>query len=80
MAGITLAQAEAQLATWLNAITVLATSQEFEIETANGSRRRLRRANLAEAHEMVKYWNSQVQALTVAAAGGRIRTRYVVPE
>jgi hypothetical protein len=78
-AGITLAQAHAQLALWLAADAKLATSQEYEIEDG-GTRRRLKRTDAAVVTEKIAYWQRQVQLLTPPAAGGRRRTRYVVFE
>lgn len=74
MAGITLAQAEAQLQLYLNAMAAIAAGQSYSI----GSRS-LTRANLTEVRETVDYWNGQVKTLS-ASASGRGRTRYVVPE
>ncbi|TAK50246.1 MAG: hypothetical protein EPO23_03305 [Xanthobacteraceae bacterium] len=79
MAGITLAQAEAQLATWIAAATAVASSQQYDIDTGNG-RRSLRRADAAEIRQMIEFWDARVKQLTPAAAGGRRRVRYVVPE
>ncbi|WBL75608.1 DUF6148 family protein [Bradyrhizobium xenonodulans] len=79
MAGITLEQAQAQLATWIAASTAVAASQSYEIETGNG-RRKLQRADAAEIRQMIEFWDAQVKTLTPAAAGGRRRTRYIVPE
>lgn len=79
MAGITLAQAQAQLDAWLTASSVVATSQSYEIDTGNGSRK-LTRADAAEIRQQIAFWDSRVKALTSASAGGRRRTRYVVPE
>lgn len=79
MAGLTLANAEAQLALWLAASAAVATGQEYEIDTGNG-RRRLKRADAAEIRQQIVFWNGQIATLTSAAAGGRTRTRYVVPE
>lgn len=79
MAGITLAQAQAQLAAWLAASTAVAASQEYTIDTGSGSRR-LRRADAAEIRLQVEYWQRKVSALTPVANGGRRRTRYIVPE
>lgn len=76
MAGITLAQAEAKLATWMAADEALATSQEYEI-TVDGSKRVLRRADLAEVAKRIEYWNRKVQSLD-RAQSGRGRARYVV--
>lgn len=76
MAGITLAQAEAKLALWLAAEEALATSQEYLIEV-DGSRRMLKRSDLAEVAKRIDYWDGKVKSLTAAAAG-RPRTRYLV--
>ncbi len=79
MAGITLQQAQAQLDIWLAANTAVASGQEYEIDTGSG-RRRLRRADAAEIRQQLDYWDARVRALTPSAAGGRRRTRYIVPE
>lgn len=84
MAGITLEQAEAQLALWITANTALSTHQEYEI-SANGSQRRLRRADIGEVRENIKFWDSKARELSAAVAAGlpagsRRRIRYVVPE
>lgn len=68
MAGITLTQAEAKLATWLDAEDRVAQGQEYSI----GSRR-LRRADLAEIREQVKFWDGKVKELTRGTSGMRIR-------
>jgi hypothetical protein len=69
MAGITLAQAEAQLASWLAASTAVAGNQSYEI-----SGRKLTRANAAEIQKMVDYWNGQVIRLSRTNSGARVRT------
>ena len=79
MAGITLAQAQARLDLWLEADAGVATSQSYEIETGNG-RRKLTRADAEQIRKNIDYWQAKVTALTPAAAGGRRRTRYLVPE
>lgn len=76
---ITLDQAQEQLTTWLAANLAVSRGQEYEIDTGTGSRR-LKRADAAEIRQQIAYWNGLVSSLTVAAAGGRRRTRYVVPE
>ena len=63
MAGITLAQAEAQLTAWLAASTAVAGGQAYSI-----AGRSLTRANAAEIRESIKFWNEQVKTLT---RGGR---------
>lgn len=79
MAGITLEQAQANLDAWLAASTAVASSQSYTIDTGNGSRS-LTRANAGEIQSQITFWDSKVKALTPASAGGRRRTRYVVPE
>jgi hypothetical protein len=80
MAGITLAQAQAQLDTWLAANSAVAGNQEYEIDTGSGGRRRLRRADAAEIRQQIDYWDGKVKSLTPASGGGRRRTRYAVTE
>lgn len=67
MPEITLAQAEAQLATWLAADTTVATGQAYSM----GSRS-LTRANAREIRENIDFWNRQVQRLS-RSAGIQIR-------
>jgi len=64
MAGITLAQAQAQLDSYLAAETRVLSGQSYEI-----AGRRLNRANLAEIQGGIKIWNERVQALTQSAQG-----------
>jgi len=80
MAGITLAQAQSQLAVWLAASIAVAGNQEYEIDTGSAGRRRLKRADAAEIRQQVAFWQAKVDALTPANEGGRRRTRYVVTE
>lgn len=75
MAGITVAQAEAQLALWIAASSAVAGSQSYEIDTGNG-RRKLTRADAAEIRHQIDYWDAKVKQLT---PGARVRTTYVVP-
>lgn len=75
MAGITLAQAEAKLALWMDAEANLAASQSYEIETGNG-RRKLTRADLAEVRTTIEYWNRW--CIRLDRTGG-IRVREVIP-
>jgi hypothetical protein len=70
MAGITLAQAEAQLALYLAAEEKALAGQSYEI-----AGRRLTRANLAEIREGVKIWDERVRDLSSRTSGfGRVRT------
>jgi len=73
MAGITLAQAEAQLASYLAAETAVLSGQSYSI-----AGRELKRADLKSIRDGIEYWNGRVQALTMAAAG-RSRARTVAP-
>lgn len=77
MAGITLAQAQAQLDAWMAASTAVTSGQEYEIDTGSG-RRRLKRADAAEIRNQIEFWDNRIKALTPASAGGRRRIRYVV--
>lgn len=63
MAGITLAQAEAQLATWLAASTAVASGQAYQINTGGGNRA-LTRADAKEIREQIKFWNNFVNELS----------------
>jgi hypothetical protein len=68
MAGITLAQAEAKLALYLEAEEKVLGGQEYTI----GSRS-LKRADLAEIRSGITYWNGKVNELS--NGGGGIRAR-----
>lgn len=59
MAGITLAQAEAKLTTWMAAMDKIAVGQSYSIDA-----RTLTRANLGEVQKQVEYWDNQVKRLT----------------
>lgn len=73
MAGITLAQAEAQLAAYLAAETAVLSGQSYEI-----ANRRLTRADLATIQEGIKIWSTRVDTLSASSIGtGRVRT--IVP-
>lgn len=73
MAGITLAQAEAQLAAYLAAETAVLAGQAYEI-----AGRRLTRADLQAIQAGIDSWNQRVSSLSRGAAG-RSRARTVVP-
>jgi hypothetical protein len=73
MAGITLADAQAQLTAWLAASTAVASNQSYTI----GSRS-LTRADAREIREQIKFWDSQVKRLADSAGGG-IRVRGITP-
>ena len=70
MAGITLAQAEAKLQTWLEAEDRIASGQRYRIGD-----RELARADLAEVRKSVEYWNGKVKELQP----GQRRVRFGVP-
>jgi hypothetical protein len=74
LAGITLAQAEAQLAAYLAAETAALNGQSYRIGD-----RMLTRADLSEIRAGVDAWNARVTSLAAASAGaGRGRARTVV--
>lgn len=73
MAGITLAQAEAQLASYLAAETAVLTGQSYEI-----AGRKLTRANLAEIQKGIEIWNGRATTLAASSAGAS-RARTIVP-
>lgn len=59
MAGITLAQAEAQLTAWIAASTAVASGQAYSI-----AGRSLTRANAAEIRENIKFWDGKAKELS----------------
>lgn len=70
MAGITLAQAETQLAAYLAAETAVLSGQSYEI---NG--RKLTRADLDDIQRGISTWNSRAVSLSSGLSGrGRART------
>ncbi len=71
MAGITLTQAQAQLAVWLAADTAVAQGQSYAIGT-----RTLTRAQAGEIRTNIEFWDRQVKRLT---RGGGIRVRGITP-
>ncbi|HNQ00722.1 MAG TPA: DUF6148 family protein [Syntrophales bacterium] len=75
MAGITLAQAEAQLALWIAADTAVATGQSYSV-----GGRQLTRADAAEIRNNIIFWDSQVRKLSSSeTSGGRIIIRGGTP-
>ncbi len=73
MAGITLVQAEEQLAVWMAASTAVASKQSYRI-----GERMLTLTDAGEIRENIKFWNGMVGTLDASAAGrGRLRT--IVP-
>lgn len=73
MAGITLAQAEAQLALYLAAETKILAGQKVEIDG-----QALTRANLKDVREGMAHWDSKVKELS-ARASGSSRSRSMSP-
>lgn len=73
MAGITLADAEAQLALWLAASTAVASKQSYSIGT-----RSLTLADAGEIREQIAFWNAQICKLDRSTTGG-IKVRGVTP-
>lgn len=65
MPGITLAQAEAQLAAWLNASLAVANNQEYSIGD-----RSLKRADLEEINNSIAMWQRKVNQLQSGRGGG----------
>ncbi len=68
MAGITLAQAETQLAAWLAASTAVTSGQSYTIGT-----RQLTRVNSKEILEQIEFWDSKVKELARGGSGIRVR-------
>ena len=62
----TLEEAQGMLATWLEAERAVATGQEYSIGT-----RRLKRADLSEIAERIKFWRDEVAKLESGRKGGR---------
>ncbi len=73
MAGITLAQAEAQLALYLSAETKILAGQKVEIDG-----QALTRANLEAVQKGIDAWNARVRELA-AKTSGRGRSRTISP-
>lgn len=71
MAGITLAQAEEQLAAWLAASTATASYQSYSI-----AGRTLTRADAEEIRENIEMWNK----LVISLDRGGVRIRGMTPQ
>lgn len=67
---MTLADAQAQLATWLAASTKVAKGQSYEVAGGDGSMRRLTRVDAAEIREQIKFWEGRVSELALQASTG----------
>lgn len=70
MAGITLADAESQLAVWIAASTAVASGQSYSI-----AGRSLNRANASEIRQNIEFWDRQCKRLS----RGGIRVRGATP-
>ncbi len=68
MAGITLEQARARLAAWLEADAAVARNQAY----SDGGRS-LTRADAAEIRKNIDYWQLQVERLSSGGRGMRVR-------
>ena len=68
MAGITLAQAEAKLATWLTAEDRVAAGQSYSV-----AGRSLQRADLGEIRAAIVFWDGMVKRLSRTSPGIRVR-------
>jgi len=74
MPGITLAQAETQLALWLAADAAVASGQSYTI-----GGRSLTRANAREIRENIDYWDAKVKEISSASATGGIKIYGATP-
>lgn len=68
MAGITQAQAQAQLDAWLAASLAIAKNQSYTI-----GMRTLTRADAKEIQGLITYWEQRVQNLSRGPGGMRVR-------
>ena len=74
MAGITLAQAEAQLATWITVSEDIAANGQSTAILG----RQFTAANLSEVREQIDYWDRKARELAANSAGG-LRVRGLTP-
>lgn len=73
MAGISLAQAEAKLQLYLDAVDKIILKQRVEIDGQS-----LTRANLVDVQAAIEYWDAKVKTLSASATGSR-RMRTIAP-
>jgi len=71
MVGITLAQAEAKLQTWMDAEDKVASGQSYSINN-----RSLSRADLSHIRDTIDFWERKVQRLS----RGGLRVQSAVPK
>ncbi len=74
MPGITLEQAETQLASWIAADQAVAKGQSYQVDTGE-HKRSVTRADAVEIRKNIIYWNRMVERLSRRG----IRVRGVVP-
>jgi hypothetical protein len=75
MAGLTLAQSQTQLTTWLAAETAVATGQAYQI-----GNRSMKRADLKMIGDRITYWNGLVVRLTATSGRPGMRMRGAAPQ
>jgi hypothetical protein len=68
MAGITLAQAEAQLALWITASEKVAAKQSYSI-----GNRSMTLADTADIQAQIEFWDQKCRALSSGRSGIRVR-------
>lgn len=76
MSGITLEQAETNLAKWLAASEAVAAGQSYEISDG-GMTRQLTRVNAEHIRGMIDYWEKKVARLSRGRRG--VGTRQIAP-
>jgi hypothetical protein len=75
MAGITLAQAEARLASWLEADAAVAKGQSYSV-----GGRSVSRTDAAVIRENITFWEGKVTQLQSGGSGGRrVRSGVLIP-
>lgn len=72
--GLTLEKANEHLNAWLDAEMAVSTGQSYKI----GSRE-LKRADLKEIRESIKFWQGKVQLLTTPGRRAKSRVMRVIP-
>lgn len=75
MAGITLAQAEAKLALWMQVNDDIATNGQSTAILG----REFRAADLGEVNRQIEYWDTKVKQLAANTGGAGIRVRGLTP-
>lgn len=75
MAGITLAQAEAKLALWMQVNDDIAANGQSTAILG----REFRAADLAEVNRQIEWWDTKVKQLAASAGGNAFRIRGLTP-